>query len=130
MEIKRVRPSHPDSYERLCHDAGVARFLLDPARNEALRRRLIEPRLERFIGVIYRPDTELMSHYAERLAGAAIRRLRLVRRDRGGDRARARTCRARRARYLPVRAVSGPQIRPISSRMIRIRTINPTPPEG
>jgi protein-L-isoaspartate(D-aspartate) O-methyltransferase len=64
MEIKRVRPSHPDSYERLCHDSGVARFLLDPARNEALRRRLIEARLERFIGVIYRPDTELMSHYA------------------------------------------------------------------
>ena len=29
MEVKRVRPSHRDSYERLCHDAGVARFLLD-----------------------------------------------------------------------------------------------------
>jgi protein-L-isoaspartate(D-aspartate) O-methyltransferase len=66
MEIKRIRPSHPDSYERLCHDAGVARFLLDLAkgRHEALRRRLLEPRLERFIGVIYRPDTELASHYA------------------------------------------------------------------
>ena len=34
-------------------------------RDEALRRRLLEPRLERFIGVIYRPETELMSHYAE-----------------------------------------------------------------
>ncbi|WP_256467361.1 erythromycin esterase family protein [Bradyrhizobium sp. 139] len=30
-----------------------------------LRRRLLEPRLERFIGVIYRPITELQSHYAE-----------------------------------------------------------------
>ena len=64
MEIKRVRPSHRDSYERLCHEANVARFLLDLGRHQALRRRLLEPRLERFIGVIYRPDTELMSHYA------------------------------------------------------------------
>src|SRR3954447_19537430 len=67
MEIKRVRPSHRDSYERLCHDAGVPRFLLDLAqgRHDALRWRLLEPRLERFIGVIYRPETELMSHYSE-----------------------------------------------------------------
>jgi protein-L-isoaspartate(D-aspartate) O-methyltransferase len=65
MEIKRVKPSHRDSYERLCHDAGVSRFLLDPQRDEALRRRLTEPRLERYIGVIYRPDTELMSHYSD-----------------------------------------------------------------
>ena len=67
MEIKRVRPSRADSYERLCHDCGVPRFLLDlaPDRHEALRRRLLEPRMERFIGVIYRPETELMSHYAE-----------------------------------------------------------------
>ncbi len=67
MEVKRVRPSHRDSYERLCHDAGrpalPARSRDGPAR--ALRRRLLEPRLERFIGVIYRPETELMSHYAE-----------------------------------------------------------------
>jgi len=67
LEVKRVRPSHRDSYERLCHDSGVARFLLDlaPDRHQALRHRLLDPRLERFIGVIYRPDTELMGHYAE-----------------------------------------------------------------
>jgi erythromycin esterase-like protein len=65
MEIKRVRPSHRDSYERLCHDAGVARALIDLHADEPLRRRLLEPRLQRFIGVIYRPDTELVSHYAE-----------------------------------------------------------------
>jgi protein-L-isoaspartate(D-aspartate) O-methyltransferase len=67
MEIKRVRPSQRDSYERLCHEAGVPHFLLDlrPGQNEALRRRLLEPRLERFIGVIYRPDTELLSHYSD-----------------------------------------------------------------
>ncbi len=67
MEVKRVRPSHRDSYERLCHDSGVPRFLLDlrKGQHEALRHRLLEPKLERFIGVIYRPETELLSHYAE-----------------------------------------------------------------
>jgi erythromycin esterase-like protein len=67
MEVKRVRPSHRDSIERLCHDAGEPRFLLDLAAeaNAALSRRLLEPRLERYIGVIYRPETELMSHYGE-----------------------------------------------------------------
>jgi len=64
MEVKRVRPSHRDSYERLCHDAGEPRFLLDLGRDQALRHRLMEPRLERFIGVIYRPETELLSHYS------------------------------------------------------------------
>jgi protein-L-isoaspartate(D-aspartate) O-methyltransferase len=65
MEIKRVRPSHPESYERLCHDSGVPAFLLplrEPRRPE-VREELAPPRLERAIGVIYRPDTELLSHY-------------------------------------------------------------------
>jgi protein-L-isoaspartate(D-aspartate) O-methyltransferase len=66
-ETKSVLPSRSDSYERVCHDCGVPRFLLDLAadRNEALRRRLSDPRLERFIGVIYRPETERWSHYSE-----------------------------------------------------------------
>ena len=64
-EVKRVLPSRPDSYERLCHDAGIERFLLLPAADKALRARLSEPRLERFIGVIYRPETERWSHYSE-----------------------------------------------------------------
>jgi protein-L-isoaspartate(D-aspartate) O-methyltransferase len=64
MEVKRVRPSRRDSYERLMHDSGQTRFLLELSQDEALRRRLLEQRLERFIGVIYRPDTELFSHYA------------------------------------------------------------------
>jgi len=65
MEIKRVRPSHPESYERLCHDSGVPAFLLplrEPKRPD-VREELEPPRLERAIGVIYRPDTELQSHY-------------------------------------------------------------------
>jgi protein-L-isoaspartate(D-aspartate) O-methyltransferase len=65
MQIKRVQPSHQDSYERLCHDAQIPRFMLDLQQHEALRRRLLQSRLERFIGVIYRPDTELMSHYVQ-----------------------------------------------------------------
>ncbi len=64
-EVKRVLPSRSDSYERQCHDTGIARFLLLPGADEALRKRLSEPRLERFIGVIYRPETERWSHYSE-----------------------------------------------------------------
>ena len=80
MQIKKVRPSHRDSCERLCHDAGVPRFLLDlmPGRYEALRRRLLETRLQRFIGLSYRPDTELMSHYNRRVLTSAVRRLSVV----------------------------------------------------
>jgi erythromycin esterase-like protein len=67
MEVKQVRPAHPDSYERLCRDSGERRFLLDlaGAEREALRHALLQPRLERAIGVIYRPETELLSHYFE-----------------------------------------------------------------
>jgi erythromycin esterase-like protein len=58
--------------ERLCHETHQQRFLLDlregRADNEELRRQLLDrPRLERFIGVIYRPDTERMSHYSDSL---------------------------------------------------------------
>ena len=65
MEVKSVRPSHPESYERVCHDSGVPAFALhlrEPDRPE-LREELERPRLERAIGVIYRPETELQSHY-------------------------------------------------------------------
>ena len=67
MEVKQVRPSRPDSYERLFHDSRRPRALLDLAqdRNPAMHRALLAPRLERFIGVIYRPETERWSHYSE-----------------------------------------------------------------
>jgi erythromycin esterase-like protein len=67
MEVKRVLPSRADSYECLAHEAGMPRFFLDlrPGVHEPLRAWLSEPRLERFIGVIYRPETELWSHYSE-----------------------------------------------------------------
>jgi protein-L-isoaspartate(D-aspartate) O-methyltransferase len=64
MEIKQVRPSHARSYERLCHNAGLNAFLL-PLRDRSQRvvKELAPPRLQRAIGVIYRPETELQSHY-------------------------------------------------------------------
>jgi erythromycin esterase-like protein len=70
-ETKRVRPSLPDSYEALCHATGIPRFYL-PLRamppDDAAR--LEGPRLERAIGVVYRPQTERASHYFEcRLPG-------------------------------------------------------------
>jgi erythromycin esterase-like protein len=65
MKVKTVRPAHPESYEYLCRDSGVHRFLLDlrKGRHEDLRSALMQARLERAIGVIYRPETELASHY-------------------------------------------------------------------
>ena len=66
MQVKAVNPSLEASYERMAHDAGVGRFLLDlrDGVHDRLRHRLLNPRLERFIGVIYRPETERWSHYA------------------------------------------------------------------
>lgn len=64
VEFKRVRPAHPRSYERIFHDSGVKRFMLPLRDHESrLMQLLMEPRLERAIGVIYRPETELSSHY-------------------------------------------------------------------
>ncbi|HLM13790.1 MAG TPA: protein-L-isoaspartate(D-aspartate) O-methyltransferase [Reyranella sp.] len=65
MEVKEVRPSREDSVERQFHTAGQPRAVLHLDVPGELRRRLRSPRLERFIGVIYRPETELQSHYAE-----------------------------------------------------------------
>lgn len=68
-ERKRVRPALPESYEALFHETGEPRFLLDLVSGEAAEA-LRRPRLERAIGVIYRPETERMSHYfSARLAG-------------------------------------------------------------
>ncbi len=62
-ERKRVRPGMAGSYEALFHDTGIARFLL-PLRDGGLAAEgLRAERLERAIGVIYRPETERWSHY-------------------------------------------------------------------
>jgi erythromycin esterase-like protein len=60
-QFKSVRPALPDSYESVFHETGRPRFMIIfPSSNaEALR----TPRLERAIGVVYRPQTERISHY-------------------------------------------------------------------
>jgi erythromycin esterase-like protein len=67
LERKSVRPAHELSYEYLCHESGLPAFLLhlrEPQR-PSVRDELMSSRLERAIGVIYRPETELASHYFE-----------------------------------------------------------------
>jgi len=67
MQVMDVRPSHPESYERLFHESGVPAMLLPlgPAARPGVIDELSRPRLERAIGVIYRPETERQSHYFE-----------------------------------------------------------------
>jgi erythromycin esterase-like protein len=59
-QIKTVRPALPESYESVFHERGMPRMMiLFPSQAGALR----TPRLERAIGVVYRPQTERISHY-------------------------------------------------------------------
>ena len=60
-----MRPALPGSHEALFRDSGLTRALLDLRGPGDLRAALTEPRLERAIGVVYRPDTERRSHYFE-----------------------------------------------------------------
>jgi protein-L-isoaspartate(D-aspartate) O-methyltransferase len=66
MEVKAVRPAHRQSYEHQFHLSNLPGLIL-PLRHagERLQADLEKPRLERAIGVIYRPETELESHYFE-----------------------------------------------------------------
>jgi erythromycin esterase-like protein len=61
MEIKTVLPAIPDSYEHVCHETGKPSFLLNLRQSNETG--LLKPRFERAMGVIYRPETELASHY-------------------------------------------------------------------
>jgi len=62
-ERKRVRPALPGSFEQLFHRTGVPSFLMLLDDLGEATAALHEPRLERAIGVIYRPQTERWSHY-------------------------------------------------------------------
>jgi len=61
-ERKIVRPALEASYEALFHQTEIPAFLL-LLRNSGVIQVLDKPRLERAIGVIYRPETERVSHY-------------------------------------------------------------------
>jgi erythromycin esterase-like protein len=60
---KRVRPALEGSYEALFHEVGHDRFMIDLRQGGRARDLLSLPRLERAIGVIYRPESERLSHY-------------------------------------------------------------------
>jgi erythromycin esterase-like protein len=55
-ERKNVRRALPGSWEDLFHQQRATAFVVDTAELHGLR-------LERAIGVVYRPETERMSHY-------------------------------------------------------------------
>ena len=65
MEVKQIQPSHIDSYEYLFHQVKTDNLLLPlrQLRHEKIGKKLATERLERAIGVIYRPESELQSHY-------------------------------------------------------------------
>lgn len=62
-ECKRVRPGMRGSYEEVFHELKLPAFLLKMRDEPDVHRELRERRLERAIGVIYRPETERVSHY-------------------------------------------------------------------
>jgi erythromycin esterase-like protein len=76
MEVMNVVPSRPDSWERQAHDTGFRSFVLNireaSKNDESLKEELMKQKLERFIGVIYRPDTELQSHYSSAVLGKQL----------------------------------------------------------
>lgn len=62
-ERKQVRPGTPGSFEQLFHQVGTPNFWIDLTRDNSAVQALKKARLERAIGVVYRPETELRSHY-------------------------------------------------------------------
>ena len=60
-ERRWVRPAHKDSYEHLLYTTRLDRFFLPL--NAGVAELLATPLLERAIGVVYRPETEMGSHY-------------------------------------------------------------------
>ncbi len=62
-ERKTVRPALPGSYEAQFHDLGIPNVLIELRGRPDVQSILAKARLERAIGVIYRPETERQSHY-------------------------------------------------------------------
>ena len=63
IERKMVRDPMPDSYEEVFHHVNHKQFLIDLREDNEAVDMLMVPRLQRAIGVIYRPETERSSHY-------------------------------------------------------------------
>lgn len=62
-ERRWIRPACKDSYEHLLYGTHLDRFFL--SLHEEGAQALVEPMLERAIGVVYRPESEMASHYFE-----------------------------------------------------------------
>ena len=62
-ECKQINPGMDGSYEKLFHQIQYKNFILDLHSDNKVEYYLHLPRLQRAIGVIYRPETELASHY-------------------------------------------------------------------
>jgi erythromycin esterase-like protein len=63
--VMRINPGMPGSYEALFHQVDMSAFLLMLRDDEITATQLQDARLQRAIGVIYRPQTERFSHYFE-----------------------------------------------------------------
>ena len=109
-ETKSIRPGLAGSCEALFHDVGNARFRLVLRGNAELAEALAAPRLQRAIGVIYRPETERHSHYFHAACRASSTRSSIsTRRERWCRSSRARRAGAdeRAARDLSLRRLIG-----------------------
>ncbi len=65
MQVMELRPARDDSWEGTFRRTGIARCLFDWRRDRQgeLAASLSKSSLERAVGVVYRPQTELTSHY-------------------------------------------------------------------
>ena len=59
----KVREPFPGSYEDVFHHVSHKAFMIDLRESNEAVDGLMKPRLQRAIGVVYRPDTERYSHY-------------------------------------------------------------------
>ncbi len=62
-KIKKLLPAHPDSNEFLLHQLSMPHFVFYFNQSSPLERFLNQTRLQRHVGVVYRPDDEMESHY-------------------------------------------------------------------
>lgn len=62
VRCQKIRPALPGSHEDILHHLADGDFFL-PLRERAVHPNLRQKRLERAIGVVYRPETERASHY-------------------------------------------------------------------
>ncbi|MCU7834800.1 MAG: erythromycin esterase family protein [gamma proteobacterium symbiont of Taylorina sp.] len=63
-KIKRLLAAHPYSNEALFHQLAIPHFVLYLHQSADLSQYLNQSRLQRHVGVVYRPDDEMDSHYS------------------------------------------------------------------